>query len=29
MVNSILDQSDNVQEWTAAFGSVDKVWASV
>jgi hypothetical protein len=29
MVNSILDQSDDVQERTTAFGGVDKVRTSV
>jgi hypothetical protein len=29
MVNSILDQSDNVQEQTTVFGGIDKVRASV
>jgi hypothetical protein len=29
MVNSILDQRDDVQERTTAFGSIDKVRASV
>jgi hypothetical protein len=29
MVNSILDQSDDVQEWTTVFGGVDKVQALV
>jgi hypothetical protein len=29
MVNSILDQSNNVCKWTTAFGGVDEVWALV
>jgi hypothetical protein len=29
MVNSISDQSDDVRKWMTAFGSVDKVQASV